>query len=47
MFSCSLGNFLPLGNDYLLLSYKSLKINVDSALDSRGSPSMILDLLGI
>ena len=70
MVCCSLGNFLPLGNNYLLISCDSLKIDVDSslegispnstreillcnsrgsyfcALESRGSSSMILDLLG-
>ena len=30
MVCCSLGNFLPLWNDYLLISHKSLRINVDS-----------------
>ena len=71
MACCSLGTSFHRGNDYLLLSYKSLRIDVDStlegvlpnftgeiffcnsrgsyfcALDSQGSPSMILDLVGI
>ena len=33
MACCSLGNFLPPGNDYLLLSHKSLRIDVNSTLE--------------
>ena len=33
MVCCSLGNFLPLENNYLLLSYNSLGIDVDSTIE--------------
>ena len=33
MVCCSLGNFLPLGNNYLLLSCESLIIDVEFTLE--------------
>ena len=33
MVCCSLGNFLPRGNNYLLLSYDLLRIDVDSTFE--------------
>ena len=44
MVCCSLGNFLPLGNNYLLISCDSLKIDVDSSLEGI-SPNSTREIL--